>query len=111
VTPSCWNIQIGRRAVGLSSHGTGKETALGGHEDAVGIARAEDERAVVYVLAPDVEVHHREGKARALGDRLLGVAARHALAARLAVQVGGDGADGRDLGVLEEPVHRMTCGR
>jgi hypothetical protein len=88
-----------------------EEAALGRFEHAVGIARAEHQGAVVDILAPDVEIQDREGKARAFGQRLVGIAPRDALAARLAVEIGGDGADRGDLGMVVEPAHRMTCGR
>jgi hypothetical protein len=88
-----------------------KKPALGRQEHAIGIARAEHQGAVVDVLAPDVQIQDREGEARAFGQRLVGIAARDALAARLAVEIGGDGADRSDFGMLVEPAHRMTCGR
>jgi hypothetical protein len=42
---------------------------------------------------------------------LSAIAPRDALAARLAVEIGGDGADRGDLGMVVEPAHRITCGR
>jgi hypothetical protein len=78
---------------GLSSHGHRKKAALGRFQHAIGIAGAEHQGAVVDILAPDVEIEDREGEPRAVGQRLVGIAARDALAARLAVEIGGDGAD------------------
>jgi hypothetical protein len=83
------------------------EAAFGGFQHAIGIALFEDQRAVVDILAPDVEVQDREGEAGSVLHHLVGKTRRHALAARLPVQVGGGHANGPHVGVLSQPVfHR-----
>ena len=84
---------------------------LGRTQDAVRVADLEDQRAVLHVLAPDVEVEDREREARPLGLDLSGEAGRDTLAARLAVQVHRAAADVLHFWMLIEPVQRITCGR
>jgi hypothetical protein len=87
--PFSRNIQIGRSAVG--------------------IAAFKDKRAVLDILAPDVEVEDGHGKSRAVLDHRIGEADGNAFAARLAVDVGSGHADRTHLLVLSEPVlHSLT---
>ncbi|MPL71107.1 hypothetical protein SDC9_16877 [bioreactor metagenome] len=84
------------------------EAALGRAQQSVAIAGLEDERAVLDVLAPDVEVHHREGKPRPLGEDLVGEPCGDALAPRHPVQVRRCHANGAHFGVFSQPVHVLT---
>src|SRR5690606_33129606 len=80
------------------------EAALGRLEYAVGIAGFEDERAVLDILAPDVEVEDGHRIARAVRHHRVGKADGYALAAGLTVEVGSGHADRAHLGVFSEPV-------
>ena len=71
------------------------------------VALFEDQRAVVDILAPDVEVEDREGEPGSVLHDLVGKAGGHTFAAGLSVQVRGGHANGPHVGVLSEVIfHR-----
>ena len=87
------------------------EAAFGGFQDAIGIALFEDERAVVDILAPDVEVQDREGEPGSVLHDLVGKTGRDALAARLTVQVRSGHTNGPHIGVLSKIVFHHHSNR
>ena len=79
---------------------------------AVGIALFEDQRAVVDILAPDVEVQDRERKTGSVLHHIFGKAGRHTFSPRLTVQVDSGHANGPHVGVLSEIIfHRHVVMR
>ena len=88
------------------------EAAFGGLQHAIRIALFKDQRAVVDVFAPDIQVQDGKRKPCSLFHNLVGIACRNAFAARLPIQVGRSHANGPHLGVLPKPVlHNVTSGR
>ena len=74
------------------------------------VAALEHQRAVVDILAPDVESEHRNRKAGAALDHLVGETHRHPLAARLTVEVGGGDTDRAHLRILAQPGFHCIAG-
>jgi hypothetical protein len=71
----------------LSSQGIGMKPRSVGFKNAILIALFKDQRAVIDIFAPDVEVQHRKGEAcRRPLRHFFGETGRDALAARLPVQ-------------------------
>jgi len=75
-----------------------------GFKHAIGIALFKDERAVVDILAPDVEVQDREGEPGSILHDLVRKAGGHAFAPRLPVQIRGGHANGPHVGVLSKVI-------
>ncbi len=86
----------------------GNIAALGRHQDAVRVADFKHKGAVLDVLAPDVEVENRKREAHPVFFEFACEADRHALAARLSIEVGRTGAHVADFGVLIEPASHFV---
>ena len=87
-----------------------QKAAFGRAQHAVPVAGLENERAVVDVLTPNVEIEHGHGEAGAVLDDLVAEARGHAFAPGLAVQVAGSDAEGADLGVFPQVVFHREGG-